>query len=207
VQWLLYRHPENALFKRCAGDLDCVIPGLYAMVGAAATLSGVTRTTVSLVVIMFELTDSLTYVVPLMLAVLVAKTVADALEPKGIYDLVIECVCVPVPRAVQAHARDRMNHLPFLDAKHDYNWSEFELRDVVRAAARIARRRPAGSHARTSSRRTCPRSGSTRTTRSATCATGCSRCSPPGTTTACSPSCALPAAATAAATATAGSSA
>ncbi len=41
-------------------------------------------------VIMFELTNSLNYVVPIMLAVLVAKTVADALEPKGIYDLVIE---------------------------------------------------------------------------------------------------------------------
>jgi chloride channel 3/4/5 len=47
---------------------------------------------VSLAVIMFELTDTLTYAVPVMLAVLVAKTVADALEPKGIYDLVIECV-------------------------------------------------------------------------------------------------------------------
>ena len=41
---------------------------------------------------MFELTDTLTYAVPVMLSVLVAKTVADALEPKGIYDLVIECV-------------------------------------------------------------------------------------------------------------------
>lgn len=41
---------------------------------------------------MFELTDTLTYAVPVMLAVLVAKTVADALEPKGIYDLVIEYV-------------------------------------------------------------------------------------------------------------------
>lgn len=62
------------------------------MVGAAASLSGVTRTTISLAVIMFELTDSLSYVIPVMLSVLVAKTVADALEPKGIYDLVIECV-------------------------------------------------------------------------------------------------------------------
>ena len=50
------------------------------------------RTTVSLAVIMFELTDTLTYVIPVMLAVLVAKTVADALEPKGIYDLVIQYV-------------------------------------------------------------------------------------------------------------------
>jgi hypothetical protein len=47
---------------------------------------------------MFELTDTLTYVVPVMLSVLVAKTVADALEAKGIYDLVIECV------------RDSVNH-------------------------------------------------------------------------------------------------
>lgn len=41
---------------------------------------------------MFELTDTLIYAVPVMLSVLVAKTVADALEPKGIYDLVIEWV-------------------------------------------------------------------------------------------------------------------
>jgi len=76
------------------------------MVGAAAALSGVTRTTVSLAVIMFELTDTLTYAGPVMLAVLVAKTVADALEPKGIYDLVIECVplfCSTFHTLVYAH--------------------------------------------------------------------------------------------------------
>jgi chloride channel 3/4/5 len=90
VQYAEWRWPTAAVFSQCKGDTPCVIPGLYAMVGAAATLSGVTRTTVSLAVIMFELTDTLTYAVPVMLAVLVAKTVADALEPKGIYDLVIE---------------------------------------------------------------------------------------------------------------------
>lgn len=112
VQWWQYSHPNSAMFTSCKGDLDCVIPGLYAMVGAAAALSGVTvrrpslcrtndtniyilqRTTVSLAVIMFELTDTLTYAVPVMLSVLVAKTVADALEPKGIYDLVIEYVAL-----------------------------------------------------------------------------------------------------------------
>lgn len=59
-------------------------------VGAAAALAGVTRMTVALVVIMMEITNSMNYVVPVMVAVLVAKTVADALEKKGIYDLVIE---------------------------------------------------------------------------------------------------------------------
>lgn len=51
-----------------------------------------TRTTVSLAVIVLELTNTLNYVVPIMLAVLIAKTVADGLEKKGIYDLVIEYV-------------------------------------------------------------------------------------------------------------------
>ena len=42
VQWMQYSYPNSRIFKSCAGDLDCVIPGLYAMVGAAASLSGVT---------------------------------------------------------------------------------------------------------------------------------------------------------------------
>lgn len=92
VQYARWRWPSAAVFSSCGETGQCVIPGLYAMVGAAAALSGVTRTTVSLAVIMFELTDTLTYTMPVMLGVLVAKTVADALEPKGIYELVIECV-------------------------------------------------------------------------------------------------------------------
>jgi chloride channel 3/4/5 len=90
IQYAHWRWPTASIFSSCRVGGPCVIPGLYAMVGAAAALSGVTRTTVSLAVIMFELTDTLTYAGPVMLAVLVAKTVADALEPKGIYELVIE---------------------------------------------------------------------------------------------------------------------
>lgn len=84
------------------------------MVGAAAALSGVTRTTVSLAVIMFELTDTLTYAVPVMLGVLVAKTVADALEPRGIYELVIE-----------------LSKLPYLNAKHQYIWGNLTVSDAM----------------------------------------------------------------------------
>ena len=42
MQWHQMQSPEGRLYKACGGDLDCIIPGLYAMVGAAATLSGVT---------------------------------------------------------------------------------------------------------------------------------------------------------------------
>ncbi|KAF8633290.1 hypothetical protein AX17_004465 [Amanita inopinata Kibby_2008] len=114
MQWLQLQYPDAFLFRPCGGDLNCIVPGLYAMVGAAAALSGVTRTTVSLAVIMFELTDTLTYAVPVMLSVLVAKTVADALEPKGIYDLVID-----------------LNQLPYLDSKHEYLWGNLQINDVT----------------------------------------------------------------------------
>jgi chloride channel 3/4/5 len=42
VQWSQWVDPSNRIFAACKGDKNCVIPGLYAMVGAAATLSGVT---------------------------------------------------------------------------------------------------------------------------------------------------------------------
>ena len=45
-------------------------------------MSGVARTTVSVAVVMFELTNTLTYTMPVMLGVLVAKTVANFLGPK-----------------------------------------------------------------------------------------------------------------------------
>jgi len=63
-------------------------PGVYSMVGAAAVLGGVCRMTISLVVIMLELTGGLDYVVPFMLSVLLAKAVGDALN-ESIYDLQI----------------------------------------------------------------------------------------------------------------------
>jgi len=62
-----------------------VNPGVYAMIGAAAVLGGVCRVTISLVVIMFELTNGLTMVVPFMLAVLAAKMVGEQFTG-GIYD-------------------------------------------------------------------------------------------------------------------------
>lgn len=49
------------------------------MVGAAAALGGVTRMTVSLVVIMFEVTGGMQYIVPFMVATMASKWIADAL--------------------------------------------------------------------------------------------------------------------------------
>jgi chloride channel 3/4/5 len=106
-------HYSFPIFDKC-GTEECVVAGIYAMVGAAATLAGVTRTTVSLAVIMFELTGTLNYVPPVMLAVLVAKAVADGLEKRGIYELVIE-----------------LKKLPYLSNKEEYLWGGRLVSEVV----------------------------------------------------------------------------
>ena len=79
-------HPSFLLFSSCEPDVPCITPGTYAIIGAAATLAGVTRMTVSIVVIMFELTGALTYVLPIMIAVMLSKWVGDAFSRRGIYE-------------------------------------------------------------------------------------------------------------------------
>ncbi|KAG0370434.1 hypothetical protein BGZ54_006327 [Gamsiella multidivaricata] len=105
VQWLIAKYPEHQIFQVCEGDsMDCIIPGLYAMIGAAACLSGVTRMTVSLVVIMFELTGAMTYALPIMMAVMIGKFVGDAFSPDAFFNKLID-----------------LNEHPYLDSKKDYN--------------------------------------------------------------------------------------
>ncbi|PHH62556.1 hypothetical protein CDD81_6942 [Ophiocordyceps australis] len=91
VEMLVSAHPGLALVAAwCAPDVPCVTPGTYAIMGAAAALAGVTRMTVSIVVIMFELTGALTYVLPIMVAVMLSKWVGDGIERRGIYEAWID---------------------------------------------------------------------------------------------------------------------
>lgn len=88
VQYWVAKDPTFFLFDACpnvAGMESCVTPGVYAMVAAGATMCGVTRLSVTLAVILFELTGSLDHVLPFCLAVLCAKWTADAIEPRSIY--------------------------------------------------------------------------------------------------------------------------
>ncbi|XP_072837514.1 H(+)/Cl(-) exchange transporter 5 isoform X2 [Pogona vitticeps] len=115
MEQLAYHHHDWAIFEGwCSSGADCITPGLYAMVGAAACLGGVTRMTVSLVVIMFELTGGLEYIVPLMAAAMTSKWVADAIGREGIYD-----------------AHIRLNGYPFLEAKEEFSHKTLAM-DVMR---------------------------------------------------------------------------
>ena len=70
--------------------------------------------TVSLVVIVFELTGGLEYIVPLMAAVMTSKWVGDAFGRAGIYESHI-----------------RLNGYPFLDAKEEFTHTTL-AREVMR---------------------------------------------------------------------------
>ncbi|KAG2011666.1 voltage-gated chloride channel [Coprinopsis cinerea AmutBmut pab1-1] len=86
----LYRsNPKAWLFLSCPPDpsVRCISPGFYAVIGAAAMLGGVTRMTISLVVILFELTGALSHVLPIMICVMTSKWVGDALGKDGIYSV------------------------------------------------------------------------------------------------------------------------
>lgn len=67
-----------------------IVPGTYAMAGAGAFMAGITRMNVTLAVILFELTGSLNYVLPFSITILVANWIANAIEPKSLYELLIE---------------------------------------------------------------------------------------------------------------------
>lgn len=70
-----------------------IVPGAYAAVGAAA-FSGAVTHTMSVSVILFEMTSSVTYLVPVLIAVLISNGVARFLAP-SIYDLVIRSIKLP----------------------------------------------------------------------------------------------------------------
>lgn len=87
VQWTVLRWPEFGMWSQCAASspVSCIQPGVYGLIGAGAMMCGVTRLSVTLAVILFELTGSLDYVLPFSLSILVAKWTADAIEPNSIY--------------------------------------------------------------------------------------------------------------------------
>lgn len=116
TQYFVLNYPNFILFTSCpaaSGTESCVTPGVYAMVAAGATMCGVTRLSVTLAVILFELTGSMNHVLPFSIAILCAKWTADAIEPQSIYDLLTD-----------------MNHYPFLDNKIP-PLSDIELGDIV----------------------------------------------------------------------------
>src|ERR1700744_314778 len=103
VQAIHESFPDSRFFATCQPDVPCITPGTYAFLGAAAALSGIMNITVSVVVIMFELTGALRYILPTMIVVGITKGFSDVFGKGGIADRMIT-----------------FNGFPFLDNKEDH---------------------------------------------------------------------------------------
>ncbi len=105
VQALHESFPNSPFFSACEPDVACITPGTYAFLGAGAALSGIMHITISVTVIMFELTGALTYILPTMIVVGVTKAVGDRFGKGGIADRMIW-----------------FNGFPFLDNKEEHSF-------------------------------------------------------------------------------------
>lgn len=90
-----------------AGSHSNLNHGLYAVLGAASFLGGSMRMTVSLCVIILELTNNLLLLPMIMLVLLVSKTVADAFNG-SIYDIIMKLKGFPY---LETHVEPYMRQL------------------------------------------------------------------------------------------------
>ncbi|XP_076451979.1 chloride channel protein 2-like isoform X2 [Babylonia areolata] len=95
-----------------------IVPGGYAVVGAASLSGSVTRT-ISTSVIVFELTGQISHVLPAVIAVLIANAIGNLLQP-SFYDSIIQI--------------KRLPYLPDIKSSRSNTWQifveDFMIRDV-----------------------------------------------------------------------------
>ena len=156
---LLHKHfSDSFIFASCEPEGLCVTPGTYAIVGAASALAGVTRMTASIVVIMFELTGALTYVLPIMIAVMLAKWIGDVFSPRGIYESWVQFNEYPylenkdhtnIPHVLVSNLMTKVEEMKCFDANRAYTIKS--LRSILQQTSYrgfpvIAFKRPASAN-------------------------------------------------------------
>lgn len=105
VDYAYKKNPKLSIFSACDSGDKCIIPGTYAFLGAAAGLCGITDLTVTVVIIMFELTGAIRYILPTMIVVAITKSINDMWGKGGIADQMI-----------------KFNGLPFMDSKEEFHF-------------------------------------------------------------------------------------
>jgi chloride channel 7 len=88
-------------------------PGVYALIGASAFIGGVSRMTISMTVIILEITNDLQYLFPIMLVIMISKWVGDIFT-HPLYDMLL-------------HLKD----VPYLESKPSYVMSKLKCSDIM----------------------------------------------------------------------------
>ncbi|XP_059808030.1 H(+)/Cl(-) exchange transporter 6 [Hypanus sabinus] len=107
-----------------------IYSGTFALVGAAAFLGGVVRMTISLTVILIESTNEITYGLPIMVTLMVAKWTGDFFN-KGIYDLHVALRGVPLLEWETEAEMDKLTASDIMEPNLTYVYPHTRIQSLV----------------------------------------------------------------------------
>jgi chloride channel 6 len=126
----------GAAYGRIVGELlklagySNFYPGSFALIGAASFLGGVVRMTISLCVILIESTNEISYGLPLMVVLMVAKWVGDRFNI-GLYDIHVELKEVPFLEWESPLNMHRLKAEDIMEPNLKYLFPHTKVRDIV----------------------------------------------------------------------------
>lgn len=107
-----------------------IYSGTFALIGAAAFLGGVVRMTISLTVILIESTNEITYGLPIMITLMVAKWTGDLFN-RGIYDLHVQLRGVPLLEWETEVEMDRLTASDIMEPNLTYVYPHTRIQSLV----------------------------------------------------------------------------
>ncbi|KAF6108013.1 chloride voltage-gated channel 6 [Phyllostomus discolor] len=110
--------------------LGHIYSGTFALIGAAAFLGGVVRMTISLTVILIESTNEITYGLPIMVTLMVAKWTGDFFN-KGIYDIHVGLRGVPLLEWETEAEMDKLRASDIMEPNLTYVYPHTRIQSLV----------------------------------------------------------------------------
>ncbi|KAG7274845.1 hypothetical protein CRUP_038818 [Coryphaenoides rupestris] len=107
-----------------------VYSGTYALIGAASFLGGVVRMTISLTVILIESTNEITYGLPIMITLMVAKWTGDFFN-HGLYDIHIVLRGVPLLEWETEVEMDKLTASDIMEPNLTYVYPHTRVQSLV----------------------------------------------------------------------------
>ncbi|ROL48848.1 Chloride transport protein 6 [Anabarilius grahami] len=107
-----------------------IYAGTFALIGAAAFLGGVVRMTISLTVILIESTNEITYGLPIMITLMVAKWTGDFFN-EGIYDIHIHLKGVPLLEWETEVEMDKLTASDIMEPNLTYVYPHTRIQSLV----------------------------------------------------------------------------
>ncbi|XP_056897636.1 H(+)/Cl(-) exchange transporter 6 [Takifugu flavidus] len=107
-----------------------IYSGTFALIGAASFLGGVVRMTISLTVILIESTNEITYGLPIMITLMVAKWTGDFFN-KGIYDAHIQLRGVPLLEWETDSQMDKLTASDIMEPNLTYVYPHTRVQSLV----------------------------------------------------------------------------